>query len=293
MARIISGNRTAEDIVRMHLQKLQEEAQKPKGRTAGTQPPLPPAVNQPPIPAATVNQHSLIFQNITCVGADNQPFEHYDALSVITDVVRENGTYSNSTVQKHKSFTPYQAISFFEQQRNGLFSPSFALSCNVLVASYLNKNRPACEALLQQYKDYGSGYGWHAQNTVINWGARQIIHYPRDSDFPAHGGTSNINQSQPQKKLPFDRTSFADMTLEEALKRPNFLGYIKNLTGLANPADLIEIGNYFGKTARVWVSSSNETRAAWFGCNSDGLDLSGGNYLDSNGAARGVRLVAP
>ena len=293
MARIISGNRTAEDIVRMHLQKLQEEAQKPKVPIVGAQPPLPPvAINQPPIPAATVNPLSLIFQNITCVGADHKPFEQYDKLSVISDVVRGNGTYNNSTVQKHEPFTPYQAISFFEQ-RTGLFLPSIALSCNLLVASYQNKNHAAFEALLQQYKDYGPGHGYHAQNTVINWGTKHIIHYPGDNDFPEHGGSNNINQSRSHKRFTFDSTGFSSTTLEDALKMPNFKTYIQNLTGLPDPSVLIDIAAYFGKTARVWVSSSNETRAAWFGCVSDNLNLYGNYYLNYNSAARGVRLGAP
>jgi len=284
MARIISGNRTAEDIVRMHLQRLQEEAQKPKVPTAGAQPTIPPA---------TVSSHALVFENITCVGADNKPFEHYDKLSVIADVVRGNGTYDYSTVQKHQPFTPYQGISFFEQRGKGLFLPSMALTCNLVVASYLNKNQPACEALLQQYKNNGPGQGYHAQNTVINWGAAQIIHYPGDSDFPNHGGNNNVNQSRPHTRFTFDGTGFSSTTLEDALKLPNFKAYIQNFTGLPDPSVLIDISAYFGKTARVWVSSSNETRAAWFGCNSYSLSLVGGDNLNYDNAGRGVRLGSP
>ena len=299
-AKIISGNRTAEDIVRAHLEKKRrEEAQKPKEERRQ------PTPSEGQIPAHVHNAGDyLVLEKISCVGDDDTVFEQYDTLHVPKDVVRHQVNDENGAIKVvHKPFTPYQGVVHFEQQQNGLFLPSSALSCNVVVAIYRkairkeNGNYVTVDAevkkVLDQYKDHGAGWGWHAQNTVINWGTGHIIHYPYDAHFPSSGGTHSINQSQPHKRLAFDRTSFADMTLENALQIPNFKKYIRNLTGLANPADLVEIGNYFGKPAKVWVSSSNETRAAWFGCDSSDLNLGGSGNLDSSGAARGVRRSAP
>lgn len=246
-------------------------------------PPAPSTDTAAPVIVSNLSDF-LVLQNLNCVDAAGNIFESYPELRVKKDIFRDG------TRQKI-NFTPYNAAAHCE--KNGLFLPSFALTCNIVAALYKNKTNPETASLLQQYKDHGAGHGWQAQNTIINWGTGQIIHYPRDGDFPAHGGTNNINQSQAHKKLAFDRSGFGDTTLEEALKRPNFNKYIRNLTGLANPADLVEIGKYFGKTARVWVSSSNETRAAWFGCLSNNFNLYGNNNLNYNGAARGVRRGAP
>ena len=210
--------------------------------------------------------------------------EHHPELRVRKNIFRDQ----NNAQVNH---TPYDWIVHCEQ--NGLFLPSYALTCNIVAALYRNRNNPDANALLQQYKNHGTGYGWHAQNTVIDWGTGHIIHYPYDAHFPSSGGTSRINQSQPHKRIAFDKTGFASITLENALQRPNFKNYIRNLTGLANPADLVEIGNYFGKPAMVWVSSSNDTRAAWFGCNSYNFNLNTDLNLNSYDAARGVRRSAP
>ena len=223
----------------------------------------------------------LLLENITCVDSNNNPFEKYDKLQVRKDIFRngQNGQLN---------FTPYNAAVHCEQ--NGLFLPSFALTCNIVAALYQNKNNSAeAKKLLDMYKDKGDGNGWHAQNTVINWGTQEIIHYPRDADFPVHGGKSNINKSQPQLKLLFNRTGFKDTTLVDGLQIPNFKRYVQNLTGLQNPSILDGIGSYFGRTTHLWVSSTTKTRAAWFGCSSDYLDLGGDDSLDGSDAARGVK----
>ena len=68
-----------------------------------------------------------------------------------------------------------------------------------------------------QYKDKGDGYGWHAQNTVVDWGSDMIIHYPSKN---SQGG--NINTTRPTKELTFKRKNIKDMALEEALKKKGF-----------------------------------------------------------------------
>jgi len=160
-----------------------------------------------------------------------------------------------------------------------------------------------------QYKDYGSGYSWHAQNTVIDYNAQKIIHFPHNTDFSFHGGTSNINASLTRIELPFKKKEgtwpftnkkLENMILEQGLNHPLLSTFVKQFTGLADPSILVEVGKYFQKPAKVWfptgpikVEDCTETRAAWFGCNSNDLDLNGSDNLIINYAARGVRRSAP
>ncbi len=237
-------------------------------------------------PTITSAADFLVLENIVCVGADKNIFERHDRLYVAKDVAR-NGT-------THIAFTPYQAASHFEMK--GLFLPSFALSCNIVAALYQNKGKADVKKVLEQYKDYGAGYGWQAQNTVINWKGRKIIHYPQDKDFPEDGGDDKINVAslgRARTTFSFVADDFEDMLLEEALKKREFAKYVSNLTGLKDPSVLVEIGKYFGKPAKVWVPDDPEdadyTASAWFGCFSNNFDLGGYCNLYNYDAARGVR----
>lgn len=252
-------------------------------------------------PEPRVYTEPYVLRNIRCIGSDGNVFEEYAELRVQADVVRQ-GT-------SHRSFTPYQAIVHFESQQRGQFSPSMALSCNVLVALFraaVRKNEDGtyttidahAKQILDQYKDYGSGYGWHAQNTVVNWqnpGERrrtksEIIHYPTKDDFPEHGGDQEINTQRPKITKEFDRKGFKDCMFEDACQKPNMLAYLQDFTGLQNPAELGWVATYYGRTAKVWISSENKTRAAWLGCYgiNDDLILDAFSYLYYGDAARGV-----
>lgn len=282
---LISGNRTVDDVVRAFL-----ERQKQNG---GNSPPPSPLPKGAPASAVIAGDY-ILLRNLRCVGSDNVVFEQYPELRVRKDIVRDtNGSQINHT--------PYAWIAYFEGK--GEFLPSFALSCNIVAtlyaaaverqgSTYTVKNAEL-KTVFDQYKDKGNGGGWHAQNTVVNWGTSEIIHYPKDSDFPKHGGTENINQQQRTIRRRFNRHGFADKTLEEALKAPNYKTYIQDLTGLADTAALVAAGSYFGKPAKAWISSGNETRAAWLGCDDDYFSLSAYVNLYYDNAARGVRLVAP
>jgi len=239
----------------------------------------------------SLNDDFLAVENIQCVDADGNAFEQYDRLLVDKDVVRSDDG-------KHVKFIPYRAITHFEKE-GSLYLPSMALSCNIAAAVYQHRDDPEVKPVLLHYKNHGGGFGWHAQNTVIDWGEQKIIHYPHKNDFTEHGGKTSINQARQRTLLPFARKekrkifwdrSLSNTTLEKGLEDPLMARFVRQLTGLENPSVLVEIGNYFGKTARVWVSSSNDTKAAWFGCYSDDLDLGGSDDLDSSGAGRGVRL---
>lgn len=239
----------------------------------------------------SLNDDFLAVENIQCVDADTNAFEQYDRLLVDKDVERSDDG-------KHVNFTPYRAIVHFEKD-GSLFVPSMALSSNLAAALYQHRDDPEVKPVLMHYKNHGAGFGWHAQNTVIDWGEQKVIHYPHKNDFTEHGGKTSINQARQRTLLPFARKekrkifwdkSLSNTTLENGLEDPLMARFVRQLTGLENPSILVELGNYFGKTARVWVSSQNETRAAWFGCDSNNLNLSGYYYLNGGDAARGVRL---
>ena len=225
----------------------------------------------------------LKLENIVCRDAKGNVFEQYDELYLAKDIFREqNGV--------RKLFTPYQAIAYSEEQ--GLFLPSFALSCNILVALFNQRDNPEAAKVLQQYRDYGPGYGWHAQNTIVDWGKQEIIHYPEDADFPSNGGTKKVNKG---KRIPlgFKKQGLKNCSLEKALQQgKNFQTFLKNFTGLSDPAQLIPLGDAWKKPASVWVSSSDEVRAAWLGCDGYIFILYAIDYLSDGGAACGVRRRA-
>lgn len=183
----------------------------------------------------------------------------------------------------------------------GLFLPSFALSCNIVAALFRRALRREADGsyetldaeakiVLDQYKDKGNGYGWHAQNTITQWGSSRIIHYPHDRDYPSEHD-QNSNSTRTPIILPFNRRGLQDKLLREALSRPVARAYTQNLTGLAEPSILVEVGEYFERPARLLVSSYNETRAGWLGGGDVSFGLGAGGGLGSAGAARGVRLV--
>ena len=249
---------------------------------------------------ATVERDFLVLENIVCYDADGNRFLHYPQLFVAKDIERQPDG-------KQINFTPYNAIATFEQM--GMSLPPFPVSCAIVAELFKNKDDAEVRKVLLQYKDKGNGYGWHAQNTVVDWGGTQIIHHPQDHDFPVHGGTNNINAQQSRESedsliastsfqqsrivLSFERDGLENEPLKKALKKPVAVRYTKNLSGLREPVVLVEVGDFFGKTAYQWVSSSDETRAAWLGCNNSNFVLNAGSNLDVNYAARGVRLGSP
>ena len=200
-------------------------------------------------PKVSNTKDYVVLENIVCRVANGKPFEQYPELFIKKDIERGDGG-------KQINHTSYDWITYFEDK--GLFLPSFALSCNILAALYNKRNDPAINKVLMQYKDKGDGYGWHAQNTIIDWGANRIVHYPTKN---ANGG--NINAGRTTKELSFRKRDFGNTSLQEALEKEDFKEYVQNLTGLTKPEILVDIGEYFGKPAKVWVSSSDEKRAAW------------------------------
>jgi len=216
-------------------------------------------------------------------------YEHYDRILVRKDIFRdEDGNQTNRT--------PYDHAVYCEQ--NGLFLPSIALSCNIVARLYALRADPTAAAVLQQYKDKGNGDGWHAQNTVINYGTEEVIHYPNASDFDQ---TQPVNASGSRFALGFSKATLQDALLEDALRDAAAHRFVRQLTGLRDPSVLVEIGKHFGKPAKLWFpwngqvgSRYTQKHAAWFGCSDSDLflldcDLSFSSSLAARGVRRGER----
>ncbi|MBN2141737.1 hypothetical protein JW711_00250, partial [Candidatus Woesearchaeota archaeon] len=241
------------------------------------------SLTQGSVRIADVNGKYITIEGITCVDAQGNPIESYDSLQVRTDVER-------AADGKHISFTPYQATTHFEKQNNGLFLPSPALTCNILATLYANKSDQELNKILMQYKDHGAGWGWQGQNGMVDWGREQIIQYPNREDYTRAGGNTDINTQRQRKTPRFHNQGFNDSRLDNALKNENYKEFMQSLTGLPNPDVMVEIGEYFGKTAKSRVSSSKEKRAVWLGYYLGDFDIYASLNLDYSIAARGVRI---
>ncbi|MBI5797629.1 hypothetical protein HZA98_01855 [Candidatus Woesearchaeota archaeon] len=240
--------------------------------------PIPAQAPELEAPAQAPIESNLEFLTLHNVGG-------HDVLQVARDIFRENDQ------QVHRA--PYGHAVYAEQQ--GLFIPSFALSCNILAALFKGKDNPDAKAVLDQYKDKLNGNGWHAQNTVIDYARSEIIHYPSAADFNA---TNPINLQQNRIVLPFDKSVLENTPLEDALKTSSFADYVQKLTGLDDPSILVDIGKYFGRPAKVWLPWTGRAganfqgkRAVWLGCFTNGLNLGSNDDLLNYSAARGVRRV--
>ncbi|MBI4739647.1 hypothetical protein HY772_08990, partial [Candidatus Woesearchaeota archaeon] len=152
--------------------------------------------------------------------------------------------------------------------------------------------------VLDMYKDKGNGHGYHAQNTIIDFGAEKVIHYPSAAEYSQ---AVTVNASQPRTALSFSKAALEDSLLEQALADPASVRYVTQLTGLRHPSILVDIGKYFGRPAKLWFSWSGQKsatdtskRAAWLGCNDVGnFVLLASSSLSRASAARGVRRGAP
>jgi hypothetical protein len=249
--------------------------------------PEPRHVQEPSGTAPTITdaEDYLVLEKIVCVGSDGKSFEQYPTIYVAKDIERNKNERFPCTVL----FTPYQAITHFEQAGNGMFLPSFALSCNILAKLYAGRSDPEFKKALDQYNDYGPGRGYHVQNTIIDWTNHNIIHYPYDTDLPGLFTLKTVNQNL-RKSFAFDPTIGGTIGLENALKDSRFNNFIKNITGLPDPAILIEISKYFHRAPGFYTSSVDKTTSTWLGSDvDDEFDINIGLEINYNGAARGVR----
>ncbi len=227
----------------------------------------------------------FLLKDISCVDASGNVFERYDTLAIQKDIFRN--------AQCQIDLTSYNGAVHCEQQ--GLFLPSFALTCNIVAALCQNRNNVKAKKILDMYKDKGTGEGIYFQNTLINYATEDVIHCPLAADFDQ---TTAVNTARQRKQAHFKKAALQSSLLEHALTDTAHTRYVKQLTGLADPALLVEIGKYFGSPARLWFpwneqesATCTHSYAAWFSCGSDGLNIYGSGNLSDSDAARGVRKI--
>src|SRR3989344_445804 len=246
------------------------------------------------------DEKHLLVDGLSSVDVDGKVVESYPRLLVMKDVFRNE----DGGVMK---FTPDQAI--LHCQENDYFLPSPQLTCNFLAAIFLAAVRrepngtykvldTKLKRVLDQYKDLGDGYGYHALNGLIDYKNGNIISYPHAPDF-ALDVEKGINSGCERITLPFEQSKkrffrkdihLQSMGLQQGLKDELMRPFLRQFSGLANVYILDNLGDYFAKPSRVWVSSSKKTRAAWFGCVSGSFYLVGNYDLGYYDAARGARL---
>ena len=90
----------------------------------------------------------------------------------------------------------------------------------------------------------------------------------------------------------FFKNGLKNAALEDALNNANTARFVRQFTGLQNPAVLIDIAKYFGKQQEYGFrrrrNNCNETRAAWLGCFGNNFNLIAKGYLYVDNAARGT-----
>lgn len=251
----------------------------------------------------------LVFHDIRCTDADGNVFENYPTLHVRKDVLRDVNGGQGCNGSYHDTLRLSNAIVYCE--KNDFFLPSFALTCNVVAALYRAAVRKKANGtyttldddlkkILDDYKNNKIGSpntGWHAQNTAINYGTGEIIHYPNAKDFRQD---LIINSSRLRTSLNFSKETLYCQRLAVALNDPAHTHYVRQLTGLADPSILVELGQYFGKPTELafpWDGQAgiyhNETSIGVFGSSGISLELLGGNDLGSPSAIRIVQAIQP
>jgi hypothetical protein len=255
-----------------------------------------------PEPAAVFTKvEPILIPEIVCVGSDGKVFERRENLLVDGDVVRKAGEfYEGMRILRHMSLTTYQAISHLEKHERQL--PDYPTLCGILEYVFRKgvKKLPDgtyetldanAKALLDQFKNYGAGYGWHAINGVVDGVHDCIIHNPHDADFPSHGGSDGINAKLERIVRPFKRSEeWGWSRMEPALDDKNKVSFLKDLTGRENLNVFLEFAKYFGREPWFYPPSKGRVRSAWLGCDDDSrFDIDASDDLSSYYAARGVR----
>jgi hypothetical protein len=225
----------------------------------------------------------FILEDVKVFDADDNVIERYDRLEVMADVERDSGGERGGSVIQH---VPYIAALHCEEK--GLFLPSIALSCVILSKLFILRDDSRFHRVLGQYKEIhvGSGWGYHCQNSMIDWKRGKVIHYPSPEEY---GKKGNINSGK-RVSLDFDKSNLRGIDLESALENESHRKFVRQLTGLQDPSILVEIGEHFEKIVYLWIPEEKaSTVTVWLGT-SDSLDLNINGSFNNYNAYRGVRI---
>lgn len=187
----------------------------------------------------------LVLENIVCRDYRGDAFEKYEKIYVAKDILLNGSTPA--------SFTSYAAV--FNCEMRQIFLPSMALTWNILVRLYENRKNKIANDVLMQYK-----CGKYAQNTLVNYESKEIIHYPRDNDFKK-GSKDGINyfdanQGMPRIPLAFSEKAFNGWSETFRLKgshNHHLRTFLWHLTGVSDLDVLTEIGSYLNLETKAYL----------------------------------------
>jgi hypothetical protein len=229
----------------------------------------------------------LVLENINCRDANGTLFEHYDTLYIKKEIERYK---TKRAVSK-----TYPQWNKYFKAKNTIF-PSFALTCHILLELYGRIDQPEYEKVLQQYNTHPPSPNCHAQNTVIDWDKGQIIHYPSNYPFKieSQGGLNPFKMESwggLRTELDFNTKNLGiQKNMQDALQDPDYLKFLRNLTGLEFPRMLTNIADYFKKPLVIWTRREGESWTS-IDCVKDYFLLNGNTGIYDINIAREMRVV--
>jgi len=214
------------------------------------------------MPEPVSSEHISDFvelNDLKCVASSGQVIEEYPVLAVAGDIER----YADSNHSMVKSGVSVANVQLKKHKKG--FLPSLALTCNIVVKLYENRDLPSMQELLCQYKlrHFGDEWGVTLQNTLVNHHSYKIAHYPT---------MINEKDKSPARTELFTAdlsTRYESVSLETITLDPLLEKFVKDLTGLEDPTVLIKIADYFDADASILFPTDREydpTRMCRFGC---------------------------
>ena len=193
-------------------------------------------------------------------------------------------------------FLPIEFVPVFGQpfdvaqfKGSSLVLPTASAGMNAAIGVDLYLMNENVKKVVDQYKSF-----WHAQNTIVDYGNSEVVHYQSAVDF---GKDTSVNSSRQRKDGRLDKRGLGDTLLKDVVNEKGYDVFVHQMTGLKEPSVLVEIGDYFHRPARLWFpwigkdgAGYNHKRAAWLGCfRSLSFSISTYYGLGDRDAARGVR----
>jgi hypothetical protein len=213
----------------------------------------------------------LVLTDIKCQDSKGDVFEEYKVIKLARNL-------SNTVGFIHET-TYLDAVKSLQKKSDGEFLPSAALTCNILMALFEEKDNPDVNAVLKKYKKYNAIHGWVHQNTVINRNQKMIIHYPKRDDIGnwilryTYNDSYEYNKQLKTIYLPyqsdevniknqagetFRSEEIRDISITDAVLIPHYLEFLQNLTGLKDPKSLKNISDYLGLNDLFIASANHE-----------------------------------
>jgi len=183
---------------------------------------------KPEVPKTEIpSDYFVSLKNINCYDHVGGIFQDCEELLVTREFLELD-------TRGRTQFSLYDAIKTTEDAN--CFLPSFALTCNILVDMHVRGEN----WFVEQYEEHHPC----AQNTLIDWAAGEIKHYP--AVIQKDKGT--VNAYVGSSLHDFDETEEwnREFQVADALNESIFVNFFKNLTGLNAPEQLVNLSRVFG-----------------------------------------------